>query len=142
MNLPVTILKITLFNNLKNVKVIRGRLYIVDNAFISALTFLSNLVGVNGITLVNNPILVDARMPSLSILGGNVKIEGCDRLCPARYPVIGLSPNDTGCTNPIMDYFLHVLGPATPSQMPVLGSMVSRIVTNITNGMVCFDIDI
>jgi hypothetical protein len=26
--------------------------------------------------------------------------------------------------------------------MPVLGSMVSRIVTNITNGMVCFDIDI
>ena len=109
-----------------------------DNAYVSALTFFSNLIGIYGATFINMPILVDARMPSLKQLRDGVTVEGCDRLCPARYTTIGVSPDDSGCTNPAMEYFLRVVGNFQSNDMLLLADVMARVVVSKTNGLVCF----
>ena len=136
-NLPSTVLKRTLFDNLKAIKEIRGVLYFTNNVFISALTFFSGLEDVDGVVLLNNPQLVDASMPSLLILGGDVVVEGCDRLCPARYPRLGASGDVTGCSNPQMSYSLSVKGSAEREDVELLGGVLARVIRNVTNGEVC-----
>ena len=44
LNLPITITRTMLFNNLKNILYIRGGLYFKDNLYLTAMTFMSNLV--------------------------------------------------------------------------------------------------
>ena len=137
MDLPVTVTKKLLFDNLKSVQYIRGGLYVKDNPFLSALTFLSNLVGVYGVYLSNLPLIVDARMPSLTQFRDGISVDGCDRLCPARYTMIGAGPSDIGCANPTMNYFFRVVGDFKLSDIALLDAVVARVVTNVTNGAVC-----
>jgi hypothetical protein len=134
--LAVTVTKKVLFDNLKGVRSIRGVLYFHDNIYMSAMTFFSELVEVHGISYRNNPILVDARMPSLAELRGDVVVEGCDRLCPARYTVVGASPDDSGCTNPLMEYSFRVVGDAQREDLEVLANLTARVGQHVTDNEV------
>jgi hypothetical protein len=136
--LAVTVTKKVLFDNLKTVRSIRGVLYFHDNHYMSAMTFFSGLVEVHGISYQNNPTLVDARMPSLHDLKGEVVVDGCDRLCPARYTVVGASPDDSGCTNPLLEYSFHVVGDAQRHDLDVLGDLMVRVAQHVTDNEVCF----
>jgi hypothetical protein len=136
MGLAVTVTKKLLFDNLNKVRSIRGVLYFHDNTYMSAMTFFSELVEVYGISYRNNPILVDARMPSLAELRGEVVVEGCDRLCPARYTVVGASPDDSGCTNPLMEYSFRVVGDARREDIELLGNLTARVGQYVTNNEV------
>jgi len=82
------------------------------------------------------PILVDARMPSLQQLSGSVSVIGCDRLCPARYTVVGPSPSEAGCSNITVSLYLYIVGPATLDEISVLANVTSRLFKNVTNGEV------
>jgi hypothetical protein len=136
-NLPSAVIRRTLVDSLGTIKTIRGVLYFQDNHYISAMTFLQNLVSVRGISYKNNQILVDARMPSLRELTGPVTVEGCYRLCPGRYSVVvGTIVSDVGCTNPELDYFYYVVGNAKRADLDVLGVLTHRIAQNVTNNEV------
>ena len=125
-----------MFEHLKTVTTIRGRLFFNDNMHLSAMTFLSNVVSLNGAVYSNNPQLVDARLISLQHLNGNVTAEGCDRLCPARYTAMGIAVGDAGCANPELRYFLHVDGPVTKSDVGVVGAIMQHVLRNVTGGKV------
>jgi hypothetical protein len=125
--LAVTVTTKVLFDNLNILRSIRGVLYFHDNIFIPAMSFFSELVEVHGISYQNNPTLVDARMPSLQSLKGHVVVDGCDRLCPARYTVVGASPDDSGCTNPLLEYSFRVVGDAQRHDLDVLGTLMARV---------------
>ena len=85
-NIPSSVFGELLTDLFSDVSVIRGNIYVNSNLFLTSLSFLGNLTSVNGISLLNNPNLVDASLPSLTVLGGEVTVKGCFRLCPARYP--------------------------------------------------------
>ena len=136
MNLPIALTKKLLLDSLQDVQYIRGGLYVENNPYLNAMTFLSNLVVVDSIYYSNLPILVDARMPSLQQLSGSVSVIGCDRLCPARYTVVGPSPNQAGCSNSTIRLYLHIVGPATLGEIGVLANVTSRVFSNMTNGEV------
>ena len=138
MNLPLIVTKKLLLLNLQNVQYIRGNLYVENNVFLTAMTFFSNLLGVEGIYYENMPVLVDARMPSLIELSGGVSVVGCGRLCPARYTVVGTSANQAGCSNATVNWYLYVVGDATVGELfSVLGNVSTRVFLNVTGGMVC-----
>ena len=137
-SLPVSIYRTVLHDNLQTVRIIRGDIYIVDNEYLTALTFFSNLNSVNGVHLLNNPVLVDARLPALTSYGGVLTVEGCDRLCPARYPMLGVAPDDSSCSNPALRYFFNVRGSSSASDLSSLASVITRVVYNVTKGQVCF----
>ena len=136
MNLPLIVTKKLLQQNLQNIQYIRGGLYVETNPYLNDMTFLSNLVGVESIHLENMPILVDARMPALQQLSGNVSVVGCDRLCPARYTVVGPGSSQAGCSNSTVNWYLHIVGSATLNDIAVLGNVTSRVLSNATNGAV------
>jgi hypothetical protein len=138
MGLPVSVAKMAILESLGTVRTIRGVLYFHDNIYMSAMTFFSGLEVVYGISYKNNPTLVDARMPSLRELRNEVEVEGCDRLCPARYTVAGASPDDSGCAESIISYFFLVQGDARREQLGMLGNLTLRIVQNVTNNEVCY----
>ena len=135
-NLLPVVTKRLLRQNLQNIQYIRGGLYVENNPYLNAMTFMSNLLGVESIYYSNLPILVDARMPSLQQLSGSVSVIGCDRLCPARYTVVGPSPNQAGCSNSTVNLYLYIVGPAALSDVEVLANVISRVLTNATNGEV------
>jgi hypothetical protein len=135
MGLAVTVTKKLLFDNLKTVRSIRGVLHFHDNHHISAMSFFSELTEVHGISYQSNPILVDGRMPSLAVLRGDVVVEGCDRLCPARYTIVGDSPDDSECTNPLLEYSFRVVGDARREDLEVLGNLTARVL--MTHNEVC-----
>ena len=64
-------------------------------------------------------------------------MEGCDRLCPQRYPKLGVPPSDVGCTNPVFEYFFTVRGPSSVADLDALASVVTFVVYNVTKGEVC-----
>ena len=136
MDLTLAVSKKLLQQNLQTVQYIRGGLYMENNPFLNAMTFLSHLVGAESISYLNMPTLVDARMPGLQQLSGNVSVVGCDRLCPARYTVVGPSPNQTGCSNSTVSWYLHIVGAATADDLADLENVTSRAVFNATNGEV------
>ena len=107
-----------------------------NNPFLNAMSILGSLVAVESISYLNMPILVDARMPGLQQLPGNVSVVGCDRLCPARYTVVGPSPNQAGCSNSTVNWYLHIDGTATANDLHALENVTSRAVFNATNGEV------
>ena len=106
-----------------------------NNQFLNAMTFFNNLLGVGSISYVNMPILVDARMPGLQQLSG-VSVVGCNRLCPERYTVVGASPNQAGCSNSTVSWYLYVVGPATAASVGVLENVTIRAVVSVTTGVV------
>ena len=135
--LPIDVGKAALYDNLKTVQVIQGHLYIMHNAHLPAMTFFSNLMRVDGISYIDNPMLVDARMPALEDHSVSVFVEGCARLCPARYTDTTESgTNDSECANPSIRFFLRVEGDATRGQLSVLGDVMVRVVQNTTAGQV------
>ena len=91
-NIPSSVLEVLLLDLFSDVRVIRGNIYVNNNLFLTSLSFLGNLTSVNGISLLNNPNLVDASLPSLTSLNGDVTVKGCFRLCPARYPRLSTDP--------------------------------------------------
>ena len=137
-NLGPTVTRTALLGYLKTVNEIRGYLHFKDNAYLSAMTFFSNLVGLHGAVYSNNPALIDTRMFSLSSLPYGVTVVGCDRLCPARYTATaGTIVDDSQCTNPQLEYFLNIEGPEVASDLELLNSVMQRVVRNVTNGVVC-----
>ena len=142
-NLAATVTRTVLHGYLKNIQEIRGYLHFKDNAHLSAMTFFSSLVSMYGAVYSNNPYLLDTRMPSLSSMRDGVTVVGCDRLCPARYTAAaGTITDDSQCTNPQMEYYLNVEGPAVAADLELLGDVIQRVVANVTNGEVCVDIAI
>ena len=136
LNMPASMTRTSLFQNLKTVTTIRGTLYFKDNLYLSAMTFLSNVVSLNGAVYSNNPQLVDARLFALQRLNGNVTVDGCDRLCPARYTAVGTAVDDRGCANPELRYYLHIDGPAMKADIEAIGSIMRSAMQNVTNAMV------
>lgn len=67
------------------VTAIRGDLIIEDSAAITTLLPFIRLERVNHIKLLNNPQLIDARLPSL-LSSRTVDVRGSPFLCPARSP--------------------------------------------------------
>ncbi len=137
LNLPASMTRSILLSHLKTVQTIRGALIFKDNLYLSSMTFLSNLVSLNGAVYFNNPQLIDARLFSLKSLSGNVTVEGCDRLCPARYTAVGTAVDQSGCANPQLEYFLHIEGPITAKDLPAISGIMATVVRNVTGGTVC-----
>ena len=136
LDMPASMTRTVLYEHLKTVTVIRGTLYFKDNLYLSAMTFLSNVVSLNGAVYGNNPQLVDARLFALQRLNGNVTVEGCDRLCPARYTAVGANVDDQGCANPELRYFVHIDGPVARRDAGVIGSILQSALHNVTGGVV------
>jgi hypothetical protein len=136
LNMPASMTRTALYTHLKTVTTIRGTLYFKDNLYLSAMTFLSNVVSLNGAVYSNNPQLVDARLFALQQLHGNVTVDGCDRLCPARYTAVGTAVDERGCANPELLYYLHIDGPATKSDVGAIGSIMRSALQNVTDGTV------
>jgi hypothetical protein len=136
MNLPLTVTRLALLDALGSIRSIHGSLYVLDNQYLSALTCFTGLLSVYGATYLNNPILIDTRMPSLTSVSGDVTVTGCDRLCPARYTQVGAAPSDVGCANPTLNYYVNIVGNTTSTDLPLLASIMSRAMGNLTNGAV------
>jgi hypothetical protein len=135
-DLDSSIIRSTLFSNLQGIRSIRGSLYFDNNPFLTAMSFFSNLVSATSIRYLNNPRLVDARMLSLTSLPGGVSVAGCDRLCPARYTAVGAGPDDSGCPDVSLYYYLHVDGPMQVSDVSKIVAVMDRILRNVTQNKV------
>ena len=136
-NLPVTISRTLLLQNLGSVKTIRGVFYFHNNDYITALNPFISLAEVRGISLKNNLVLVDARIPSLKNITGPVTVDVCDRLCPHRYPRVGPPPTNAGCTNITMQFSMSVVGTAQASDFPLIAATLGRLVDNLSGVVVC-----
>ncbi len=81
-----------------------GTLTVSDNAYLTSLSFLANLKQVNRIIVHNNPMIVDARLPSLDVASLDedayaVHVSNNPRLHPSyRYPLSSTDP-DVICFN-------------------------------------------
>lgn len=140
-NTPASISIGVLTENLFSVERIRGTLYVKDNLYRTAMNFLPSLVSVAGVVYIDNPSLIDARIPSLESIEGGVSVVGCSRLCPARYTRAGVSTvDDTGCTNQDVKYFASVVGSFAMSDVGLLGGIFTRILRNATEGKVRVDL--
>ena len=132
--LAVEITRTVLLSGLATIRIIRGSLYIENNAFLAGMTFFSGLESIQGdVYYLNNPAMMDARMPSLTVLYGNTTVIGCDRLCPARYTQVGYRTDDAGCTNMQMEYYLHVAGSVTVADLETISSIFTRVVQATTS---------
>ena len=138
-NIPVDVTRSILTSSLSTVKIIKGDLHFKDNEHLTSLVFLHNLVSVNNISLSNNPQLIDAKLASLQSMNGELSVEGCPWLCPARFTVISGGPavDDSGCSNVALTYYFHVDGPVLNSNLAVLGGVVSRVVSGLIGNNVC-----
>ncbi len=137
-NLPITVTRSMLKSYLYGLRKITGTLHVSDNEYLTALTFLSELESAGDIVLMNNGHLVDARLPSLVELR-SVDVVGCDRLCPARYPMAndGGERDDSHCTDATVSYPLHIVGSVRAEQVVHLGPVIARLIVNVTEGAVC-----
>ena len=134
-NLPSSILKATLLANLQRVTRIHGTVYVVNNQFFTSLLFLQNVVEMYGGFYLNNPNLVDTRLPGLESLATPVVVEGCARLCPARYTVVaGLPANDSACPNLVEKAFYNIQGTVTIADLPTFAGIITRVTMDISNG--------
>jgi hypothetical protein len=136
-NLPFEATRTLLLDALKTVTEIRGKIYFMDNEFIVSMLFFENLKRVEGIFYLNNPSLVDARMPMLQSMPEGTEVEGCHRLCPARYTTVGASPNDNDCAVMVMKFTLRLTGDVDAQWFPLLEAIFVRVVANVTHNAVC-----
>ena len=135
-NLPASVNPNLLRSLFSNIKQIRGVLSIVNNPLLGSANVFTSLTDVQGIHLLNNPALFDARITSLKYIASNVTVLGCDRLCPARYPYVGPTGDQSGCTDTAVKYFLHVIGQIEPNNFPLLVSLFNRGILSKTSGVV------
>ena len=136
--LPIDVSKTTLTNALGSVRVIQGHLYIMHNEYLTAMLFLTGLQRVEGITYLNNPILVDARIASLQSNDFTTVVEGCPRLCPARYTtLLGPAQDQSECTDPGVRYYLGVFDYASRDDLDVLAALVARVLHLRADRPVC-----
>ena len=136
MSLPASVSDSVLTASLRNITRIHGVLYLLNNPFVTSLLFFENVVELYGGVYLNNPNLVDTRLPALSTLQSAVMVDGCDRLCPARYTTAGAATDDSGCSNLQMDFFYDVQGSITFEDLPLLEDVITRVMKNISNGQV------
>jgi hypothetical protein len=134
-DLPVTVNEDVLYDALKTLQAIRGVLYVKNNIYLTSLSCFSNVSMLYGAQFVNNPNLVDARMPKLTSLQGPVVVDGCDRLCPARYISVGSLRDDSRCTDLVRLAFFNFEGPgadasAVPLAVGVLGNALKYFSNN------------
>jgi hypothetical protein len=136
--LPREIYRAILAAAIGSVREIRGVLYVTNNAYLTAMTFFSQVVALKGVQYFNNPSLVDARMPSLQRLDVPAVVRGCDRLCPAQYTRVGVSNSSELCTSVIFIYPFFVPGQFQLSEIeaPFL-SIMRRVFDQVTNMEVC-----
>jgi hypothetical protein len=126
--LPIDASKTVLTNALRAVRVIQGHLYIMHNVHLTAVLFFSQLESVDGVTFVDNPTLVDARIDSLLSNDFTTVVEGCQRLGPARYTTRASSTYDQSeCTDPGVRYYLGVFDYASRDDLDVLAALVARV---------------
>jgi hypothetical protein len=135
----VEVTKAILYADLRDVRVIQGHLYVMHNEHITAMSFFENLERVDGITYINNRNLVDAHLDSLKSLDIPTRVEGCARLCPARYTENRDSGADeSACANPGMRFYVAITGSATRGDLAVAGDVMTRVVRNLTETRVCY----
>ena len=140
-SLPSDVSRAALLDGLKTVRVIQGHLFVMHNQFLPAMTFLVNLQRVDGIRYINNPILVDAHLYGLENTSIPTHVEGCPRLCPARYTdKTNSGLDESACANPRIRFYLVVTGNATKPALDMLGDVMARVMRSKTQGQVRFDV--
>ena len=140
-SLPSDVSSAALLDGLKTVRVIQGHLFVMHNQFLPAMTFLVNLQRVDGIRYINNPILVDAHMHGLENTSIPTHVEGCPRLCPARYTnKTNSGLDESGCANPRIRFYLVVTGNATKPALDMLGDVMARVMRSKTQGQVRYGV--
>ena len=140
MNLPSTITKAILTNNLATVRDITGTLYIINCQWLDSLLPMQNIVSLGSAFYSDNPNLVDARIPGLKQLGSNVTVVNCNRLCEARYTIVGTGSSDAGCPNLQLEYFYHVTGNVSVAQLLLIEGITYNALQSIAKNTVCFSI--
>lgn len=135
-NLPTSVSNGDVYNAVKNVQEIRGTIFMVNNLYRTSMDAFRNLKIAHDIVYSNNPNMIDSRMPSLVSLG-SVSVMGCDRLCPARYTVVGSHPDGDDCVTQDADYFFSVVGGATAADINQLSDVIETLMRNFTNNSVC-----
>ena len=135
--LPVAVNEDVLYDALKTLQAIRGKLYVKNNIYLTSLNCFSNVLTLYGASYINNPNLVDTRMPKLASLQGPVVVDGCDRLCPARYTSVGSLGDDSGCTDLIRLAFFNFEGPgADASAVPIAAGVLGNALKYFSNNTV------
>ena len=136
--LPIDVSKTTLTNALGSVRVIQGHLYIMRNEYLTAMLFFTGLERVYGVTYIDNPILVDARIASLESNDFMTVVEGCPRLCPARLTTGVSSMYDQSlCMDPGVRYILGVFDHASRDDLDMLAALVARVLHLRADRPVC-----
>jgi hypothetical protein len=142
MSLPTDVSESALLEALGELYVIQGHLYIMHNEHLPSVSFLKHLEQVDGITYVGNPILIDAHLHGLLSYTIPIAVEGCPRLCPARYTdKTNLGEDESECPNTRIRFFLHVAGDAAEEELNVLGDVLARVMRSTTLGVVCDVLD-
>ena len=138
MNLPATVTKTMIANNLATVRSITGTLYIVNCQWVVSLQQpLQNVIRLGSAYFSDNPNLVDTRIPGLTELGSNITVINCNRLCRARYTTVGSGPSDADCPNLQLEFSFSLRGSVSVSKLPLLESVVFNALMSIGKNMVC-----
>lgn len=107
---------------------IQGNLVISDNLDLSALWFLKSLRSVRSVTIVNNALLADARLPKLSNVS-TVAVLGNPRLCEAMKPLSAATVT-TGCVTFDASQLISV-----SNQLPLLDN-ISSVLSHFINASI------
>jgi hypothetical protein len=120
--------------HLGHIEEIRGSLILRDNAFLSAVNFFARLRSVESIEIINMPNLLEARLPSLRHIGTGAHVEGCPRLCPARYPSTAFRTDYSGCPALSVELYTALTGLVGDEQIGLYAALVLRATEdNLTN---------
>ncbi len=136
--LPIDLGEFELSQGFQGVSSIRGFIYVSNNPYLTSLSFLSQVVSVSGVTLFNNPNMVDARLPSLFRLSEAFTAEGCDRLCPQRYTSAIIGADESFCANLTVSVALSYLGDSNANAASLAYDLFAKILSEISNAMVNF----
>jgi hypothetical protein len=91
---------------LRTIRKVAGPLIIANNPHLTSLAFLSNLETAENVRITDNPNLIDALLPKLSLMTTtSFEVSQNPRLCPERSPQTA-SPNQIGCAN--IDFVFRV----------------------------------
>jgi hypothetical protein len=132
-DLPFDVTEDVLYDHLRTLTRLDGTLSVINNAFLTSLAFFRHLVQVKSIVIVDNPQLVDARLPSLVDEPSMLNIDRNSRLCPLRWPSIPVDPlspdEDDSCAHLKLVYLLALSGAfsETMSLTPLAGAFTTAI---------------
>jgi hypothetical protein len=134
-NIPPDLTRNMIAEYLKGIKVIRGRLHII-NTLDSQVNYFDNLHTVDSIHILNGPRVLDARFPSVTTFRSNATVDGCERLCPARYPK-PVNTDEQLCPLRQIEFYLYVAGNGVPNlNLTMLSKLMERVIKNVTNNQV------